>query len=393
MKRLADIIFVGLTVAVLVLLAFVTVFQESPDYLFYENRMAAQTPALTGSTLSDGSYFSDLETYLTDHAAGRDCLTKLDTAISLSVLHRPVVNDIFVQDDILLPFLDYEVTDEDTLAQQAAAVGNNLSTISQAVGSYGGTYCYVILPGQYSYFADRYPAYLNNRSAYLDTSVQIMSKLLEERGILSIDLGTVYKNTDTSAALYSAVDHHYSAQAAFLACQTILETLNQECGSNFPILTEDDLSFTPVSRHYLGSRARKIFDFTDIEEQLYTMNVKNAVPFTRTDNGSPVASSVYTLPVDPEEPVTYSYFMGGDVANTQIDTQREALPTVLIYGDSYTNALESILYLSCDRMDSLDLRYPQEGTLTDYILKTQPDYVICLRDYSVLLSTDGNGGT
>lgn len=393
MKRLTNTIFVGLTVAILILLAFVIVLRESPNYLFYENRMTAEAPVLSGNSLSDGSYFSELETYLADHAAGRSTLTKLNTAIDLSVLHRPVVNDIFVQEDMLLPFLDYEVTDEDTLVQQAAAVGNNLSTISQAVGSYGGTYCYVIIPGQYAYFADRYPAYLNNRSTSLTAYVETMTNLLEERDILMIDLGTVYERLDASVPLYSAVDHHYTLRAAFLAYQTILETLNEKYNAGFPVLTEEDVTFTPLDRHYLGSRARKIFDFTEIEESLYTMTPKVSVPFTRKDNGIASAASVYTLPADPNEPVTYGYFMGGDFGNTEIDTQREDLPTVLIYGDSYTNALESILYLSCNRMDSIDLRYYTGGTLTDYILKTQPDYVICLRDYSVLMSTDGNGGT
>ena len=76
---------------------------------------------------------------------------------------------------------------------------------------------------------------------------------------------------------------------------------------------------------------------------------------------------------------------------TTIDTSRKELPTILIYGESYTNALECILYLSFDRMDSLDLRHYRQMSLIDYIRVNKPDIVVGLRDYSVLLQVEDNG--
>lgn len=83
--------------------------------------------------------------------------------------------------------------------------------------------------------------------------------------------------------------------------------------------------------------------------------------------------------------------MCGDAAETVIKTNRPELKKVLIVGDSFTNAMETILYLSFDEMRSLDYRYYTEKTLTEYIAEYQPDIVLIARDTSVCLGTDGNG--
>ena len=83
--------------------------------------------------------------------------------------------------------------------------------------------------------------------------------------------------------------------------------------------------------------------------------------------------------------------MGGDIGETIIDTNRPELPDILIFGDSFTNPLETLLWYSFNRMYSLDLRYYNAKSLREYIDMYKPDVVICVRDETVYLSTDGNG--
>ena len=101
---------------------------------------------------------------------------------------------------------------------------------------------------------------------------------------------------------------------------------------------------------------------------------------------------MYAMPGNEWQDVTYNLYMGGDIAETVIDTNREDLPSILIYGDSFTNALECITYLSFDKMYSLDLRHYQDMTIEEYIAMTQPDVVVCIRDYESLLEIAFNGG-
>ena len=87
----------------------------------------------------------------------------------------------------------------------------------------------------------------------------------------------------------------------------------------------------------------------------------------------------------------YDLYMCGDRAETVIKTNRPQLPDVLIYGDSFTNALECLAYYSFDEMRSIDLRHYDKMSLADYIEEYKPDYVICIRDYEALIKTEGNG--
>ena len=63
----------------------------------------------------------------------------------------------------------------------------------------------------------------------------------------------------------------------------------------------------------------------------------------------------------------YSLYMGGDVGETVIETGRPDLPSILIYGDSFTNPVECLAYYSFDEMRSIDLRHYKDMTLADYI--------------------------
>jgi len=83
--------------------------------------------------------------------------------------------------------------------------------------------------------------------------------------------------------------------------------------------------------------------------------------------------------------------MGGDLSVSRIDTGRKELPDILIYGDSFTNALECVLWYSFDTMYSYDFRYYTGYTLDELIRKYQPDVVVCVRDYQQLLLETGNG--
>ena len=111
----------------------------------------------------------------------------------------------------------------------------------------------------------------------------------------------------------------------------------------------------------------------------------------RTNNGIQVDSTVYTLPENEDELVTYSVYMGGDIGESVITTNRPKLPNILIYGDSFTNPLETLLWTQANELRSIDFRYYTQSTLKDYITEHKPDIVICVRDETAFLSEAGNG--
>ena len=83
--------------------------------------------------------------------------------------------------------------------------------------------------------------------------------------------------------------------------------------------------------------------------------------------------------------------MGGDYGETVLETHRPELPKLLIFGDSFTNALETLLYASFDETRSMDLRHYHGGSLRDYIADYRPDVVLCVLNDSFYYTTAGNG--
>ena len=90
-------------------------------------------------------------------------------------------------------------------------------------------------------------------------------------------------------------------------------------------------------------------------------------------------------------PTTYNLYMGGDFAETVLETNRPELPNVLIFGDSFTNALETLLYASFNETRILDLRHYQDMSLRDYITEHQPDVVLCIQNDTFYYTASGNG--
>ena len=99
----------------------------------------------------------------------------------------------------------------------------------------------------------------------------------------------------------------------------------------------------------------------------------------------------YALPENDWQEVSYSLYMNGDCVETMIQTDRPQLPDLLVFGDSFTNPLETLLYASFDEMRSLDLRHAMIRACLITSGEYQPDVVLCVRDYQALLDFNGNG--
>lgn len=375
----------------LLLLMAVGLLREKETYSYYENRRLAAKPALTAQGVLSGTYFKELDSYLADQAPGRNTLLKADTFIDLKLLRRPVVNNVVVRDGMLLPYLHFNMFDMDAIPQDVNTMVNHLVSVRDAAASVGATYYYVAVPCQYAYFEGEFPGYLNNNAAYTEASRAALKAALEEAGVGYLDIGEVFAALGSPHALGSTVDNHYPLYGGFLAYRAILERVNADTGLGIPVLGESEVEFTELPNRYLGSRNRKLLGLWTNDEKLTYLSCAQPVPFRRWNNGVEVDASVYAWPANPWEDVTYSFYMGGDIAKTLIDTDREELPSILIYGDSFTNAIECVMYLSFNEMMSLDLRHYTEKTLEQVITEFEPDVVICVRDYEALLSPYANG--
>lgn len=390
MKRLAEIFITVCFLGFLLLGMLSTVLRRTETVSFFENRTLAIFPRPSGQSVGDGSFSAQIERYLEDHAALRTTVLQGKVCLDMA-LRRPVINNIVVTAGPLLPFRTPEGVDEKQLTVQADVMADGLGRIRDTVAEYGGYYCYVAVPCQYAYFEDDYPWYLENRAEYSRLSVSLLSQALEQRGVAFLDIREAFDAQGRPEEYGSLVDNHYTMAGAFETYRLVMEKIAVDTGLDFPILGWEDVVLETLPNDYLGSRERRLMGMVSREEHPSILRPVDEVRFCRSDGGIPSEPNIYALGYSDSQPLNYELYMGGDIANTVIDTRRDELPSILIYGDSFTNALECAAYLSFDEMHSLDLRHYQEMSLEDYIRKFQPEVVICIRDYEALLSPYGNG--
>lgn len=391
MNRKTNIVFLfGLAAALIAvpILSVVITFSGLDNTLFYENRSMASFPTLTGDSLMDGSITTQVESYYSDHLVGRDTLISLNTSLDFA-LNRPVIHDVVVQDDVLLPFHGYSTWGTGTVPTVCGRMGDSLLAIQETTQQYGGSFFYLAIPSQYTYFEEDYPSYMDNRIWNSSVIHSEFSAALEERDITFIDVAEAYDTLDHPQDYFAYSDHHYTYAGMLTAYETLMDTINDETSLALKVYTEDNLILESLPASFLGSYNRKLYGLWDSTEVLQIGHLDTAIPFTRTDNGETVEPSLYDIPDD--EFLTYSIYMGGDVAETVIQTDRPELPNILVFGDSFTNAMETVLWASFNETRVLDLRYYTAQTLSDYISAYQPDIVVCMRDDSVYLEFTGNG--
>ena len=355
---------------------------------YYENRTLAVRPALTWESLCDGSFGSKLESWYSDHFPGRTTLLKTDTAVQMDVLRRPVVNGMVMGEDVLLPKLEFGEYTAAAYRQTVGTFAEDFGKLNGYIESLGGQFTYVGFPEQRVYFEDRFPDYLNSHAAEAEAADAVFAEQMAEQGVDFLDMQEVYAARGNPAEYYSAVDHHYNYYGAYAAYRAILEKLAAD-GYDLPVLTEEDVEFVELPNPYIGSRNRKLYNLWENEDKAVILS-ETPVPFTRTDNGQPSTKPLYVTPTLDYMPTTYNLYMGGDFAETVLETNRPELPDVLIFGDSFTNALETLLYTAFDETRILDLRHYKEQSLKDYIEAYRPDIVLCIQNDTFYYTAGGN---
>lgn len=391
MKRKAQTWFLGLAVLLVTAIPLLTVFSTEKGVSYYEQRGLAGFPSPTVETVLDGQYFAQWETFLQDHIFARDALLTVNTSAELA-LDRVAVNNIIVTEDNLLDKYGFSWWDLGYLTAQAQAKAAEYAQLSKTVADYGGYFCYLGVPQFTTYFADKFPDFMDSRLWHSTGIRDAFAAAMAEQSVPFINMYAEYQAIGMPEEYYFDSDHHYTTEGAFFAYQKLMEHLREASGGELTYLQQADFDSRALENNFLGSSNRKLYGLWESRDKMMVMTPKQEIPFTRTDNGYAV-DYIWKLPADDAEVATYDVYMGGDVAETVIRTNRPELPSILIYGDSFTNPVEALAWANFNETRCVDFRHYTEKTLTDYISEYQPDYVVCLRDESTFLTDGGNGMT
>jgi hypothetical protein len=391
MKRIGQLFLTSMFIGIIFMMPIFTKLQANEGISLVENRKLAEVPVLDKESLLNGEYFAKWETYLSDHIYRRNDWIKSYTYLNMLVLDRSKINNIVLAEDgFLLPYYPHEGSEAGIYEGNIKFMANQLKELKLKLEQWGGSFYFVGIPGQASIHRDKYPRHFQNNSKLLDKAEELMFGLLEENGIEYINMNTVFRSAPETEYYYKT-DHHYNFEGAYLTYSEIMRKLQQnpKHAVSGPV-EKEDLDIITLPNPFSGSRNRQIYNLYSMDEKIQIAYFKKEVPYEKYSNGIP-DPKLYFTKENPEEVINYTVYMGGDVAETIIKTNREQLPNILIFGDSYTNAIEPLMYYHFNETRILDLRHYNKMSLYDYLENYKPDIVVFVRDDGNYGNLGGNG--
>ncbi|MBQ1411350.1 MAG: hypothetical protein IIY94_08760 [Oscillospiraceae bacterium] len=381
------VLLLGLLAALFLL---VTYLGRREEISKFEYRTLAAHPEFSKESLLDGSYFRGWDEYISDHTAFRDGMMRSYLWLRLHVKKQLLVNDIIISEESLLPYLGEKSFGSDDYAALGRDAVERLEPIRQAVEAYGGHLLYYGIEGQSVVFRDGYPPYLHTHVDYYENCAAAFRAALAEAGFSTLYAHDVFTADGGSPKRYYArVDHHYNFLGAYKSYEAICLWCREQ-GMEIPIVEQERLQIHPSEAPFYGAYSRKLYGLSPIEEPLLIFDASVLPSYQRWDNGEQTDAPLLQLPEE-GAPIYYAAYMGGDMGETVIQTDRPELPSILIVGDSYTNPVEALCVGSFNEIRSLDFRHYDQMTLTEYLESYPADLVLILRDSLNYVIPGGNG--
>lgn len=385
MKKIFKYPLIILFLGIIFLVPILSLTSEGKTMSEIENRSLAIRPEYSKENLLSGEYFSQWEEYTSDHIYGRDQWIKQYALLNMNVLQKKRINDIVLgKEDTLLPYYTEELSEKlNTNFKNLPQIISNMERLNQLTEEYGAEFIFVGVPGQSSFFRDRYHDYFENKADYFIENEKLMFQGLEDKNIGHINMNKVFRE-DYKENYYLKTDHHFAFEGFFKTYEEIIKKASLEP------LPKDKWDITTLDRPINGSRSRQIYYLNRTDDRLKTAYPKEKVAYSKYVNGRE-NNTLYYIDENLEENPSYEIYMGGDHAEIVISTSRKDLPSLLLFGDSFTNALGPLLFNHFDETRILDLRHYEEKSLEEYITIHRPDFVVLVRDDLNYGNIEGNG--
>ena len=305
------------------------------EYSEDENRMLAQWPKPTWSTIRDGSYTDSLENYFADQFPSRDGWIGLKLRFDRATGQKEANGVYLCSDNYLMQI---------PTAPKEETLNRTLTAIDRFAAQYPDVNTVVsIIPNAVTVLPDKLPknAPVRDRSADLQA---IYAKL---GNVKTVDVTqTLLEHRDE--ALYYRTDHHWTSLGAKYAFEELAASLNITPISDYRVYT--------VSDSFEGTLASKSGSHNAADTiEIYVPKSDVAYAVTYGDSHKTVCSLYDSACL--KEKDQYTVFFGGNHPRIDIETGADTGKTLLIFKDSYANCFVQFLTPYYDHIILLDARY------------------------------------
>lgn len=311
---------------------------QDQDFSELENRYLASKPSFSTSTLLDGTFGEDFETYIADQFPLRNSFIALKSE-SERILQKKENNGVFLGKDGYL-LQDFETPDMD----RAETNANYINSLAENFNVY-----IALAPTATKVLEDKLPDYASpyDEGQYISDFYAALSDNVHKVPILE----TLQAQLDSGEQLYYKTDHHWTTLGAYYAYTSFCETAG--------ILPTplSDFDIETVSDDFYGTLFSK-GNFTFIEPdslQIFYPRVENQLSVNYEGSGTTTDSLYEYSHLEVKD--KYSVFLDNNHPLIQIKTSVDNDRKLLIIKDSYANCFIPFLTAHYGEIYVLDLRY------------------------------------
>lgn len=303
-----------------------------------ENRYLAQMPSFSFSSLFDGSFTSDFESYVTDQFAFRDAWVGVKT-ISEKVLQKKDSGGVyFAKDGYLIEMFD--------TIDQAQYEKNlqNIAEFSQRMAASGLAVHTMLVPTAGSVYQDKLPAYAPeiDQDALYGQAAAVIPGMVDVREALA---------EHKDEYLYYRTDHHWTS----LGCYYAYRHWREETGE--PIRDLSWYQQETLSDQFFGTTYSKASLYTAKPDTITAFLPGDGSTFTVSyNNGQTETNTLYERSYL-EKKDKYSVFLNGNQPVTKITSQNKNGKKLLLVKDSYANTFAQFAACDFEEVVLVDLRY------------------------------------
>lgn len=357
-----------------------------PDLKFSntEFRKLQAFPTFSWPSFTSGRYFREMNAYTSDQLGWRNHFVKMyNRQQLLTPLPTALVNNTVVVDNSWL-------LEKPTDRFHQKLMDNALSGIrhmNSVVKPQQTQIYYAALPYPVLNMRHLYPPYLRfhepaqNKSYFLNE--------LKKDGVHVIDMAPHFAQVPEKEreTMYFHTDHHWNIKGAFLAYQILINEMNKSAGLHSAPLTDDEVVKTQVPPGtFIGSWNRQMnMLIDDSVDRPWIYKPKAGFPFDRVHVVT-VSGKTYTKLDDVygagavTPPYQYSTVYTNDHDIMEFENKKASNKLrVLIFKDSYANAMLPFVASHFYQTTVLDLRYKsKQFNLENYLKSYKPDVILLL---------------
>ena len=313
------------------------------DFSEQENRYLQKKPAFRFSSLFNGSFTTDFESYITDQFPFRDKWIDLKSRTE-RLLQKTENNGVYFCEDGAL-ITKFEEPD-------MKLVDDNINAVNSLKENTDCMVYIALIPNAAEIWSYKLPVNAVNAN-----QKELIDYIYNKSSVKTVDIYTPL-NEHKSEYIFYNTDHHWTSLGAYYGYSAIKEAMG---------ITHDSIEdFNPVTRSeefygtvYSSSGVRWVKPDT-IETYVSDEGVK----VYNYSKGEAQEGKVYDLSfLDKKD--KYAMFFGGNTPRLVIDTGSDG-GKLLILRDSYADSGVPFLFGSFSEIHVLDLRY-FKTSIKDYI--------------------------